>query len=196
MNQDNGNDIQEFSIGPSSSSILPSDSITHTSWLDQNLFGITSFDGYFRLYKVMMSIQNPCFDLVYEFKYNFPLTHFTFMGNSSLIMIGSCDGKIILIDFKNQSTSGKQNFQIIEKISSHILKLFYVNELQMVFAVSSVDTCIAIDCQKMKKVDQLTSYSEIMDCDLVFPYLVLALSTSKIEFINVENFKRYIKLKK
>ena len=190
MNQENENDIQDFSIGPSSSSILPTDSVTHTSWLDQNLFGTTSFDGYFRLYKVMISIQNPYFDLVYQFKYNFPLTHFTFLENSSYVILGSCDGKIILIDFKNQSTSGNQNSQIIDQLPSHVLKLFFVREINMVFAVSSVDTCIAIDCQTMKKVDQLKSYSEILDCDLVFPYLALAISTNQIEFINVENFKR------
>ena len=190
MNHNHGNNIEDFSIGPSSSSILPTDSVSHSSWLDQNIFGISSFDGYFRIYKVIMTLNNPYFDLLYEFKYKFPITHFTFISKSSLVAIGSIDGKVILIDFNSQSNRTSQNFKIIDQLSSHILKLFFVEEINIIIAVNSENICHAIDIQSMKKINQFKSYCDIMDCDLVFPYLVLALSTNQLEFVNVENLKR------
>ena len=182
--------IEDISFGASSSSILPKDSISHTSWLDKNIFGVTSFDGYFRMYEINFQAQNYCFDLVFQFKYDFPLTHFTFVPNSTFLVLGTCDGKVLLVDYNSSQNTLNQNFKIIDEFSNPVLKVFYVEETQTIICTDCIKTCHYIDLVSMNVEGQYITDREIMDCDVQFPYFVIALSDNHLDFVNAKSFQR------
>lgn len=185
------NDIKNISIGPSNPNILPMDTVTHTTWFDQNNFAVSSFDGYFRLYEIHLNSQNPCFNLAFEFKYNFPLIYFTFLGNSTSVAIGTCDGKVLLLDMAKSPQSNGPNFQVINEMNEPLSKLFYFQENNSLICVDTSKTVQSINLNSGSVDMQYLATEEIQDCDFAGTQLVLALANNYLEFIDPLTLRRY-----
>jgi WD40 repeat protein len=182
--------IEDISIPPTSLSILPKDSVTHSSWLNDEIFGLSSFDGYFRMYEVNLLSHNPYFEMIFEFQYNFPITFFTFIEKTSLVVLGTCDGKVILLDFKTKKSQMNQNMEIIYEFSNPVMKIFFAKQSNTLICLNSVNRIVLIDLNSSNVMKEISTEVQIMDADFEFPWLVVGLAENYIEFINLESYNR------
>jgi WD40 repeat protein len=191
MNYKRDKYIDDISINhnlPKSS--FPSDSVTQTSWLDNNIFGISSFDGHFRLYEVYLMNHNSSFNMVFDFKYDFPIINFTFIHETTYIALGTCDGNVIIIDFKSKANSMNQNLNVLHQFKYPVMKLFYINENNSLLCVDSMKNVALFDMNSMRVNSEFQTELQIMDADFEFPWLVLALADNYVEFINLQSPRR------
>ena len=144
--------IESKSLKPESEDILPLDTITCSEWNenDNMKFGVTSFDGTFRLYEIVSQNNQTYFRLLNLFKYKFPLTSFTFLGKSEFVAIGTCDGKVILVKMEFSESKEILNFEELGSHPSHLMKLFYVAQLN---SLVSVDTSQSIKIWDLEKLE-------------------------------------------
>ena len=182
--------IQEQSIYPVSNTILPLDTVTSISWLSNNepCFGVTSFDGFFRLYKIEFLKENTNFNLIYVFKYKFPLTCFEFIPNSNFVAIGTCNGELLIID-QSQGIQGKisEQFNVLGTHSNPMFKIFLIEQMNSLMTVDTVNEVKIWDLNKMQMLDQFQNEKIILDCDFIFPILVLAFEGNIIRIMDINN---------
>ena len=105
---------------------LPKDTISCIKWCqdDTGYFGVTSWDGYFRIYQVLGNY----FKLVYEMNCQIPLTCFEFYKDFNVIYAGTISGSIIRIQ--------TQNNQGINEMKCHqgpILSIIYDEDYSLYF---------------------------------------------------------------
>jgi WD40 repeat protein len=183
------NQIDKRSILPISNDMLPCDSITCTAWNTQNplQFGVTSFDGTFRLYEIISANQTQ-FTLKMKFIYSFPLITFTFIGKSGYVAIGTCDHKILVVNVSSNMNKQISQFDELKGSSNHqspIKKLFYNDDREILISVD-MSTCINIwNFKKFELLSTVSTKSQILDADFMYPLLFLALSSRKIQILNI-----------
>jgi hypothetical protein len=142
------------------------------------------------MYEIHLQSQNAYFDLVFEFKYSFPLISFVFLGDSTLVALGTCDGKVLLVDMAKAPSSDSPNFRVLNEMNNPISKLFYLSEFTSLICVDTCRTVHLINLNTMNVEEQYVASGDIQDCDLKYPNFVLALSDSKLEFLNPRSLKR------
>ena len=188
------NTIEDKSIMAETEDILPIDTITCIEWneIDIMKFGISSFDGTFRLYEIISNNQKTSFHLFNLFKYNFPLTSFAFMGKSNYVAIGTCDGKILLVKLNFDQFQEILEYEELGSHTFHIQKMFFVTQLGLLITVGTGKTIKIWDLEKLELSDSIDFQSNIMDCHFAFPILIIALPFQKIKIININQVNRFI----
>lgn len=182
--------LEDHSLQAQNEGILPKDSVTASAWNPQSelQFGVTSFDGSFRLYQIVSSKQSAHFGLAAIFKYHLPLTHFVFIDKTSYVAIGGCDGKILIVDLNGSRTGEIAEYRELgehARHKSHIQKLFFDSSRQVLVSVDTERTVKIWDFRKSILLDSVETKSEILACDFVFPLLFLSLSSRKITILNI-----------
>lgn len=177
--------IQSQSILPKSHQDLPKDTITHIEWMqDKPYFGVTSFDGCFRIYQISSRGNTGHFELVFLFQYAYPLLNFKFFNGFAFI--GTANGKVLGIEIGN-SQKIETEFKIIAEHSAPVFKIFFNNGDQKLISVDTKDTINIFDLKSNKLESTLKTKAPIQDCDFHFPLFVIALPDKQIQIMNFKN---------
>jgi WD40 repeat protein len=118
------------------------------------------------------------------FKYHYPLTYFTFIKNTSLVLLGTADGKILLIDTMSSETFSEK-FKLVAEHENPILKIFFISNSDLVVTVDMKDTIILWNYKGMNLLQKVKVKNLILDCDFVFPLLMVALNDNQLFCFNV-----------
>ena len=177
--------IQEESLLPKNHDELPKDTITHIEWMEEKpFFGVTSFDGTFRIYQIFSRGNNGHFELVYIFQYAYPLLSFKFLGQYAFL--GSADGKVLSVEIGN---SGKvnSNFHVFGEHKGPVFKIFFDKKNEKLISVDTIENINIFDMKRKQLENSIKANGKIQDCDFQSPLLVLALTEQKIQIISFEN---------
>ena len=180
--------LQKICFSTKDPRTLPMDSITQITWHpEQRLnFGVTSFDGFFRIYKIFPHSNSSEFTLSYFFKYPYPLTCFCFIKQSNLVLIGTAEGKVILIDL---SSSNEPNFEymVVQSFSSAIQRIYTSDSPKLIICIDMSITIKIFNMTEFKVVQEISLKEEIQDSDFKFPLLIVALSNNKLFILDLNH---------
>lgn len=184
--------IQDQSILPSSNNIMPNDTISSLSWHpNTSSFGITSFDGTFRIYQINFGRNESSFLMSYVFQYKFPLLSFQFIPDNPVVFIGSCDGNILVVNYQtDQQNQVSTQFEILGKHECPVFKMFWIQEMGHLLTLDTFNSVKTWDLKELKLVNDVKLNRCILDCDFVFPLLVIALNGEYIKMIDIKNLNR------
>ena len=149
----------------------------------QNLIS-TSFDACFRLYTIILSSYDSDCILTFLFKYHLPLTYFTFIENSNFILVGTVDGKILLVEIDTEKQISTE-YQEVAQHDFPILKIFFNKKSELVITVDMERSIMLWNFKGMNLLQKIQVENNIQDCVFEFPLLVLALNKSQLYFFNV-----------
>ena len=179
--------IQKASILPKSSEELPRDTISSIHWMhDKPFFGVTSFDGSFRVYEIFCRGNSGNFHMVTMFQYPFPLLDFQFMEEQGMAFIGTAEGKIICVQIQKSNHVNKE-FKVFGEHKGPVFKLFYEAKSKRLVSVDTIDSVQVFDVERGQLVSAVKARGTIQDCDYQYPLLILALSDKMVEVLNFEN---------
>ena len=172
-------------LGPS---ILPRDTITCCHWLDSSRFGVTSFDGSFRLFELSPSRESG-FALAYHFQYRYPLTCFEFLRQTKVVALGTADGKLAMVHLRPDGRAPDTKFLEVRQMRSPVSKLFYVRQNHRLICVDASGSFCVVDLRDLTSVFYCQPGAEILASDFSYPMLAVATDENRVEVMDIRSTK-------
>jgi WD40 repeat protein len=172
---------------------LPLDSITCIKWYANGdpIFGVSSFDGSFRLYKINFNQMKSSFSLIYQYNYNFPILWFDFSSHLNQVFLATCDGKVLFLDPSTQQ--GNMGNPVVSELQCHdcpVMKVFFVKECQYLISADTNRNIKVFDLKMQNIIFDLPTNKIIQDCDFVYPILAVVLSDNSLDLIDIKDPKK------
>ena len=162
----------------------PKDSVTQILWnpFKRDSFGVSSFDGTFRIFDLFWLSDSPSISMTCLFRYRIPLTCFAFIPESSLVLLGTANGKILLLNYSDQNSPFSED---LIQLNSPILKVYFTNNSGTIVIVDMDRTVLILNYKTQEVIKEVTLNYPIQACDFNFPLLVLALSDQKLFMLDL-----------
>ena len=133
---------------------LPKDTVSCIKWYPNRnaFFGVSSFDGYFRIYHAAGDV----FYHTYEINCQMPLTCFEYINNFDVIFAGTITGSIIMIEpYK------KKDIKVVKCFNAPILSIIYDHESDLLYIFKKGTELKTYDPKSFKKINDFTLDFEI-----------------------------------